>query len=417
MRGDITIPPSKSHTIRAILVAALAEGKSHIRKPLLSGDGRSVVIAALSLGAMVREEDDDLTVQGIGMHYEGGDELFDMGNSGTGTNLFMAAAALGTRLRRFDGDASLRSRPFRPLLYALEELGASFSIDPSASKDLPFTIRGPLRGGKTKVSGDSSQFVSSLLFVAPILKENTEIIVENLQEKPYVELTLWWLRKQGILLDYSDDLSCFLVQGGQTYHAFDREIPADFSGAAFAACAGAMNETGLRLTGLDFSDPQGDKGIFEVLSRMGAAITHDAGSVTVACRGTLHGLSVDLNAMPDALPALSVVACAAKGETRINNVAQARIKETDRIVVMRQELSKMGADITEQKDGLIIRGRRLHGVQVDGRNDHRVVMALAVAGMAAEGDTIIEGAEAAAVTYPSFADDFRRLGGNIAVIE
>jgi 3-phosphoshikimate 1-carboxyvinyltransferase len=121
--------------------------------------------------------------------------------------------------------------------------------------------------------------------------------------------------------------------------------------------------------------------------------------------------------MPDTLPALSVVACAAEGETRISNVAQARIKETDRIAVMREELSKMGADITEQKDGLIIRGRRLHGVLVDGHNDHRVVMALAIAGMAAEGDTIIEGAEAAAVTYPGFADDFRRLGAKIAIVE
>jgi len=417
LRGDIAIPPSKSHTIRAILVAALAEGISRIGKPLLSGDGRSAMIAARSLGATVQEEDGNLTVQGIGMHYEGGDELFDMGNSGTGTNLFMAAAALGTRLRRFDGDASLRSRPFRPLLCALEKLGAFFSIDAEASMDLPFTIRGPLRGGKTTVSGASSQFVSSLLFVAPILKENSEIIVENLQEKPYVELTLWWLRKQGIRLDYSDDLSHFWVQGGQAYSAFDREIPADFSSAAFAACAGAMNKTGLRLTGLDFSDQQGDKGIFEVLGRMGAVITRDAGSVIIARKGALKGFSVDLNAMPDTLPALSVVACAAEGETRISNVAQARIKETDRIAVMREELSKMGADITEQKDGLIIRGRRLHGVLVDGHNDHRVVMALAIAGMAAEGDTIIEGAEAAAVTYPGFADDFRRLGAKIAIVE
>lgn len=285
LRGDIAIPPSKSHTIRAILVAALAEGKSRIRKPLLSGDGRLAMSAAAALGAVVREEDGNLAVQGIGTRYESGDELFDMGNSGTGTNLFMAAAALGTRLRRFDGDASLRSRPFRPLLSALERLGAHVSIDASAPKDLPFTIRGPLRGGKTTVSGVSSQFVSSLLFVAPLLKENSEILVEDLQEKPYVELTLWWLRKQGIALVYSDDLNRFSVQGGQAYRAFDREIPADFSGAAFAACAGAMSERGIRLTGLDFSDPQGDKGIFEILGRMGAAITRDAASVTVARGG------------------------------------------------------------------------------------------------------------------------------------
>ncbi len=413
--GDIAVPPSKSHTIRALLIAALADGQSRIRKPLLAGDGGSALSAARSLGATVRTEGDTITVEGIGTRYNGGDDLFDMGNSGTGTNLFMAAAALGTRQRRFDGDASLRSRPFRPLLDALGQLGAKASIDRGVPRDLPFTICGPLRAGAATVNGVSSQFVSSLLFVTPLLAGPSEIIVENLHEKPYVELTLWWLQAQGIKIQYSEDLSRFTIQGGQAYHGFDREIPADFSGAAFAACAGALGPAGLRLTGLDFSDPQGDKGIFDVLDRMGATVTHGLGSVTVSGPGPLKGIPIDLNAMPDALPALSVVACAAEGETRIGNVAQARIKETDRIAVMREELTKMGADIAELPDGLVIRNRPLHGAHVNGHDDHRVVMALAIAALNADGETIIDGAEAAAVTYPTFVDDFRAVGAEIEI--
>jgi 3-phosphoshikimate 1-carboxyvinyltransferase len=416
LRGEIAIPPSKSHTIRALLIAALADGESRIRKPLLAGDGRSALLAATALGAVVREEEGDLIVQGIGSRHESGEALFDMGNSGTSTNLFMAAAALGNRPRRFDGDASLRSRPFRPLLGALEQLGATVAIDPSAAKDLPFTIHGPLRGGRATVNGVSSQFVSSLLFAAPLLEAPSEIIVGNLQERPYVEMTLWWLRKQRIALTHAADLSRFTIAGGQSYLPFDLAIPADFSGAAFAACAGAMSTDGLRLTGLDFTDSQGDKGIFEVLGRMGARIVHGDAGVTVSRGGPLRGITVDLNAMPDALPALAVVACAAEGETCIVNVAQARIKETDRIVVMRQELTKMGASISETDDGLIIRGQALHGAQVDGHGDHRVVMALTVAALTAGGETVIDGAEAASVTYPGFADDFRRLGARIEIV-
>ena len=215
-RGTIQIPPSKSHTIRALLVAALAEGTSRIRNPLLKGDGASAIGAARSLGAEIVAEENCLVVRGIGGRFDSGGDFFDMGNSGTGTNLFMAAAALGTRQRRFDGDDSLRSRPFRPLLAALEQLGARYSVE-AKSGDLPFTIRGPLHGGQVRVNGISSQFVSSLLFACPLCAEDAEIAVDNLHERPYVELTLWWLRKQGISVTHAKDLSSFHVKGGQTY--------------------------------------------------------------------------------------------------------------------------------------------------------------------------------------------------------
>lgn len=418
LKGSIVIPSSKSHTIRSLLIGTLARGTSHIRKPLLTGDGASALGAARSLGAKVDFSGDQLTITGCGGNFNGGADRFDMGNSGTGTNLFTSAAALGDRKRRFDGDNSLRSRPFWYLLDALVPLGATYERE-RPEGDLPFTISGPLKGGTTTVNGVSSQFVSSLLLSCPLIDgDGTDITVINLQEVPYIEITLWWLKKQGIQLDHSPDYSRFHVPGRQAYTPFDMEVPADFSSATFAAVGAALTGGPVTLKGLDFSDPQGDKGVFDVIKTAGATVGHgDEGATVSSTAGGLKGTVIDLNSMPDSLPAISVLACASEGETRLVNIAHARIKETDRIVVMREELSKMGADVTESGDELIIRRSDLKGTVVNGHDDHRVVMALVLAGCIAEGETVIETAESAGVTYPTFVEDFRALGASIDIIK
>ncbi|MBN1575616.1 MAG: 3-phosphoshikimate 1-carboxyvinyltransferase [Chitinispirillaceae bacterium] len=417
LKGSITIPSSKSHTIRALLIGTLASGTSYIRKPLLTGDGASALGAARSLGAKTAFSGDSLAITGRGGDYNSGSDFFDMGNSGTGTNLFTSAAALGSRKRRFDGDNSLRSRPFKYLLDALVPLGALYERE-RKNGDLPFTISGPLKGGTSTVNGVSSQYVSSLLFSCPLIKGgDTDFTVVNLQEVPYVRLSLWWLEKQGIRLEHNADYTKFHIRGNQSYKPFDMTVPADFSSATFAAAGAALTGGPVTLHGLDFTDPQGDKGVFDLLKMTGAAVTHGGDGVTVSADRTLKAAVMDLNSMPDSLPAVSVLACTLDGETRIVNVGHARIKETDRIVVMREELTKMGAAVTETADGLIIRKSELHGAAVRGRDDHRVVMALALAGCVARGETIIDTAEAAAVTYPSFVDDFRALGADIKVVE
>jgi len=411
--GAIVIPPSKSHTIRALLVAALAAGNSVVRRPLLQGDGASALRAAASMGADVDIRDGDVFVGGIGGDYGLGTDLIDMGNSGTGLNLFCSAAALGSRERRFDGDASLRSRPVRPLLNALEQLGAVVAVE-SENQDLPFVVHGPLKGGRATVDGISSQFVSSLLFAAPLVQRDTHIIVHNLHEQPYVEMTLWWLANQGIEIEYSKELTSYKVRGGQSYKPFDMIIPADFSSAAFAAVAAAVGGAPIELCGLDFSDTQGDKEVLGHLEAMGATVERSSDTVIVS-GGELKGAIIDLNRTPDALPALAIAAAAADGETVFTNVAQARIKETDRISVMAEELGKMGIAVKELPDGMVVRGGKLKGAKVNSHRDHRVAMALALAGMNADDETEIDGAEVAEVTYPTFVEDFVRIGANIVV--
>lgn len=412
--GTIEIPPSKSHTIRALLISTLAHGKSTIKGALLEGDGLSALEAARNLGAKLEISGDTVTVEGINSDLSSGTDSLFLGNSGTSMNLFTSAAALGKRRRRFDGDLSLRSRPIKPLLHALEKLGAVFEIHQN-SRDVPFSIQGPLNGGETTVSGISSQYLSSLLLSCPLIKNDTVIHVEDLHEKPYVLITLWWLERMGIEYSASTDLLSFKIKGNQRYAPVNQKIPGDFSSATFPAVAAAITDSKINIANLDFSDPQGDRGVFDILQNMGVSIRHEDNIVIVLGETNFHGMELDLNSMPDSLPAFSVLGCLAKGKTIIHNVKQARIKETDRIRVMTQELSKMGARIEERPDGIEVYNSKLKGCRVNGHNDHRVVMALALAGMAAEGETVIETAESAAVTYPTFAEDFINIGAKIAV--
>lgn len=416
INGTLQTPPSKSHTIRALLIATLARGTSVIHRPLMDGDGKSALDAACGLGARCRTSNGTITVAGVGGDLSGGQHELFLGNSGTSTRLFSAAAALGNKPRRFDGDNSLRSRPMKPLLRALADLGAHYDIE-SENGDIPFTIHGPLQGGVTTVSGLSSQYLSSLLLTAPLLPQPTTIHVTDLHEKPYVEMTLWWLDRMGIAYEISDSFTTFRTKANQKYRQINEHIPGDFSSATFGAVAAAVAGDAVTIQNLDFTDLQGDKEIFAILRQFGVPVVKSNNSVTIQGKNRIQGRRVDLNETPDALPALSVLGCYAQGRTELVNVAQARIKETDRIAVMTQELRKMGACIEELDDGVVVHQSTLKGCVVDGHGDHRVVMALAVAGMFAEGETVITTAESASVTYPCFVEEFQRCGAHISLQE
>jgi 3-phosphoshikimate 1-carboxyvinyltransferase len=375
--GKIRIPASKSHTIRALVMAALAEGESRILRPLNSSDTRSCVDMCRRLGASVTERDHEWTVRGT------------------------AGATV------FTGDYQIRRRPIDPLLTALRDLGAE-AWSTRGNGCAPIVVRGPLRGGATAIKCPSSQYLSSLLLNCPLAQGDTEIEVLELNEKPYVGITLDWLKRQHIRIDHDPEYTLFKIPGGQRYQAFSREIPGDFSSATFFLCLAAIQGTTVTIEGLDMTDPQGDKAVVGMLEQMGARITVRDNALEVS-GGKLTGARLDLNATPDALPALAVTACFASGVTELVNVPQARLKETDRITVMREELSKMGARVRELPDGLVIEGGPLTGAPVNGHDDHRVVMALAVAGLCCPGKTVIDTAESVSVTFPEFFNLIKQL--------
>lgn len=405
LSGEILVPASKSHTIRAVAIATVARGTSTLKNPLMSDDAQSAVRAAKEMGAGM-DLGIDWIIRGTNGIPAANCRFIDVGNSGTSLRIFTALCALGNKPVTFDGDRSIRQRPMDPLLSALEKLGVR--VLESAGGKCPFTLQGPMTGGVTTVNGISSQFLTALLIACPLASQNTEIIVENLNEKPYVEITLDWLVKSGIRFEQKG-LDWFRIYGGQHYNAFERFIPADFSSATFPLCAAAITGSEVLIRGLDFGDHQGDKEVFTYFEKMGVTLKHTNDGVLVN-GARMKGIDVDMNNTPDALPAMAVAACFAEGTTRLLNVPQARLKECDRIAASARELQKMGALIEESEDGLVIHSSRLTGCEVHGYEDHRMVMALSIAGLAATGITTVDTAESAAVTYPSFIKDMRQLG-------
>lgn len=412
--GKISIPGSKSHTIRSLFFAALANGQSTIKNPLISSDSISAVNLCKSFGASYELLNDCYIAEGIGSTPRVPENIIDVGNSGTSLRLGMMTAALVQGYTVFTGDYQIRKRQIGPLMQAINNLGGE-AFTTRGNESAPVIVKGRATGGSTKLDAVTSQYLSSILINAPLLEKDTHIEVTRLNEVPYVEITLWWLDKFGIKYTHNN-MKDFFISGQQKYSPFECTIPGDFSSATFFMVLAAISGQEFTLENLDMSDPQGDKNVLGILEDMGAKVTYDKNNITIKGQ-KLNGRTIDMNAIPDALPAMAVAACFAEGETRLVNVPQARLKETDRISVMCAELSKMGADIKELPDGLIIRESKLRGCNVKGHDDHRIVMSLAIAGLNSPGNTIIDTAEAMNVTFPSFVDCIESCGGKIQLIE
>ncbi|MDR1868639.1 MAG: 3-phosphoshikimate 1-carboxyvinyltransferase [Treponema sp.] len=451
--GTVKIPASKSHTIRQLLIASLADGVSEIRHPLDSLDARSCVSACRAFGAEITEyrsvdpanpnPADEKGEKLAGWKVKGNNNFsslpashfqIDVGNSGTTLYLALAIAGLQSGSVEFTGDEQIKKRSAAPLLDALSGLGVQCE---SSGGCAPITIKGPWKGGKVSISCPTSQYLSALLIASPLAPAGTitEIEVPLLNEKPYIEMTLSYLRAHGIPFDKSADFSHFVIPGGSSWKAFSRSVPGDFSSAAFPAAAAAICGSSVTIAGLEPEDTQGDKFFLEMLKSMGCDVSWsgsgdehalftgkheppyhvgwsgsgDERALTVSRKGALRGGTFDLNATPDLLPAAAAVAAYAEGDTALVNVAHARIKETDRIAVMGKELAKLGVSCTELPDGIVIHGKGALSPPekcpiIDGHGDHRVVMAFAAAALGSSVPIEITTAESAAVTYPGFLE-------------
>lgn len=424
IEGEITVPGSKSHTIRALLIASFANGTSTIKNALLSADTLSCIEVCKAFGAKIETNGNTLTVVGNAGIIPPVSKPIDVGNSGTTLFLALALATLSDKPITFVGDKQIDKRSAKPLLDALQTLGASVSSNFGCT---PITICGPLKSGKISIECPTSQYLSALLLALPLSKNNVEISLPLLNEKPYVEMTLSWLAKQNVKIKNSKFKTVKISSNSlkeKFYSPINCSIPADYSSASFFIVAGALASNHLVLKGLDPKDSQGDKKIIPIMKKMGAKIRwqKEASAYNLIVKAptscVLKPISVDLNTMPDSLPILSVASAFAFGESCLYNVAHARLKETDRITVMAQELLKVAIPATQRPDGLTIEGMPENEmaisnylfeeqnkdlcVEVDGHDDHRVIMSLAIAAKAGVYSLVIKNADAVSVTYPEF---------------
>jgi 3-phosphoshikimate 1-carboxyvinyltransferase len=409
LRGVVDAPPSKSYTHRAFVLASLARGESRIRDYLSSGDTMATIEACRALGAGIRIETEgsEAVVEGTAGRLTTPSDVIDCENSGTTIRLITAVSALDGTVT-LTGDPSLRKRPMQPLLEALGQLGVR-AVSLGGGGRPPVRVHGgELRGGEARIRGDvSSQFISALLIVSPYAREEVRITITSpLKSRPYVDMTLEAMRRFGVEAE-NLGYEGFRVRSG-CYRGTAYQVEGDYSNASYFLALAAMTRSEITIRNLSRDSLQGDRRILDYLEMMGAEVDRGENAVTVR-GGTLRGIKADLGDTPDLVPTIAALGCTARGETVIRNVEHARHKESDRIAACATEFRKLGARIRETRDGLIIRGGELKGAVVDSWGDHRLAMALTIAGMAASGETVIRGAEAVRISYPGFFEALESL--------
>lgn len=405
VEGALAAPGSKSVTHRA-LVGALMAGGGSVLEPLWSDDTDATLRAIEALGAQTVTTKREAVVRGEPIR----PAEIDCANSGTTLRLTTAIAALADGKSTLTGDDSLLERPVGALADALDQLGAKTRT--RADGRPPVEVTGPATGGTAQMPGDvSSQFVSALLMAAPSFEEGLTLeLTTPLKSAPYVDLTIDVLDRHGIEVDREDDT--FRVEPA-VYDRIQMPVPGDYSSAAFPLVAGAIAEGPVTVTNLPDGSVQGDRAIVDMLETFGVAIDREADTVRVE-GGELAGAKLDLGDNPDLFPPLAVLAAASEGETILKGAPHLRDKESDRIEAMVDGLTALGVEAKEREDGAEIVGGPIEGGRVDSRGDHRIQMAFAVAGLAAEGPVTIEGPdEAHAVSFPDFLDVLEDLGAQL----
>ena len=423
IKGEIIAPPSKSYTHRAIAIASLAR-KSDIFYPLISEDTKATINAAKCLGAVIEYNElaRKITIAGTEGKPRTPEDVINAENSGTTLRFFTAISSLCDGAAVLTGDASLRKRPNSPLLKSLNDLGSE-TFSTKGDGTAPVVVKGRLRGGETTMDASiSSQFISALLIACPLAEKKSYIVANNLTSVPYMRMTAEVLEKAGIEVPFSrssDNKYSFQVEGGKRYELRRFTVPGDFSSASYLLAAATITDSELKITNL-FPSAQGDYRIVEILKQMGADIKWDKERGVVEVKGVkeagLRGIKVDMRENPDLVPTIAVSGAVAEGTTEITGVAHLRYKETDRLRFLTEELGKMGVRIEEKEDGLVIEGKKrkeLKAVKVYSHDDHRLAMALTIAALSVSGETVVEGAECAEVSYPSFFVDICKLGADI----
>ncbi len=412
LTGRIDAVPSKSVLHRALICAALSEGKSRIGNIVLSDDIMATAGALKALGAKVIFQENAIIVEGIKKSLKGLQSeaiRINCGESGS-TLRFMipVTSALGVNAV-FIGEGKLPKRPLQTYLTALSENGIHLSHPVDAN--LPLVIEGRLKSGHYTIPGSvSSQYITGLLLALPICDGDSTITIEEpFESKGYVDITLSVMNSFGISIE--EQPGCYKIQGNQTYLPAQYTVEGDWSQAAVWLCAGALGGS-VTVNGMDPASKQGDAAVVDILRKFGAAVELLEDGGVRASGGELTGSLVNAAQIPDIIPVLSVVAAFAKGKTEITNAGRLRFKESDRLQATAEVLALLGADIKVDCDSLIIKGKdQLIGGTANGYNDHRIVMALSAAACGCKEPVTILGSDCIRKSYPHFFEDYRKLGG------
>lgn len=409
LSGEVSAIISKSDAHRRLILAAFADRPTTFSIAGESEDILATIECLREMGVKIEREKHELTV--IPGFYKQEAHLF-ANESGSTLRFLLPVAMAKFEKAHFSGAGRLPERPLTHLIEAMKAAGTKFSND-----RLPLTAQGRMKNGVFRVPGNiSSQYVTGLLMALPLLNGESEIIVEGkLASKAYVDITLETLRDFGVYVQPTE--SGYKVSGNQIPHSKGRmEIEGDWSNAAFFLAAGAISSAPVTVKGLSMNSPQGDKAIVEVLKKFGALIEISNDSVTVS-GGNLSGCDIDIGETPDLIAPIGVAAAYAKGKTVFYNGARLRLKESDRIKTMKNLIESLGGQAEETENTLTVFGKGvLLGGAVDGANDHRIVMAAAIAGAYSEKGAHISGAQAVNKSYPGFFDDLRSMGGNANVV-
>ena len=411
LNGDVNIPPSKSMAHRAIICATLSNGVSHIENIDLSDDIIATIEGMRAMGANIEVNDRSVIVQGINSFMDK-DITIDCNESGSTLRFLIPISIVNDNKVRFIGQGNLGKRPLKPYYDIFDEK----NIDYSSKEDiLDLNIKGRLKPGYFYVNGNiSSQFISGLLFALPLLEEDSRLIINTeLESKAYIDLTLAAMKDFGIEID-NKNYKEFIVKGNQKYKSRNYYVEGDYSQGAFFLCGGAIGND-IRCFNLSEESLQGDKEIITILESMGSSMVKK--EYIKAEKNELKGIIVDGAQCPDIIPVITVVAALSEGITIIKNASRLRIKECDRLKAISTELNKIGANIIEKEDGLIIEGvTSFTGGEVYSWDDHRIAMALAIASTRCNNSLIIRNPMCVKKSYPKFFEDFKELGGEYSYV-
>jgi len=430
LNGEIIPPGSKSYSHRAFILAGLAPGVSILKNPLISGDVEVTIDILKKLGVKILSQFNEIyIITGKENFSEVLSTPLDCKNSGTSARIFSALSLLIKGGLSLKGEFFKKNRPIEPLLEALKNLGAEYSFEGEIlsieRKDFicnPIQIRGDI----------SSQLITALLILSPLIQcEKIGFIEIELTTKvvsyPYIQITLEILKDFGINISERvgpDGLLKYIIETSQKVRTQEYKIPADFSSASFLIAAAVLSPENSKVVikNLDFQNPQGDKKFIEILKEMGAHIEINLEEKSLSIYGNIYknplkGINIDCSNIPDLFPILSVIGAFASGKTKLYNAENLRVKESDRISGMAEELEKMGVKVKELKDGIIIHhSNNICGTTINHRNDHRIAMAFTIAGLYASNETIIHDIEIVNDSYPHFIEDLKSLGANIKKI-